>query len=114
MSALTRYRLANVVGLWLPTAVFATMIIAGVALAPLSHVAGTVFVVFFLALFIVLALGLACTAYAFATVRCGECEKRFFDLVFLVFPVQGGCRRCAEPIEHAHTVKLAQLFSIGK
>ena len=114
MSAKARYRLANILGVWLPTGSFAVMAIGGVASAPLSDAGATVLVLGFFAVILMIGVGWLCTVYAFATVRCGACEQRFFDKVFLTFPVQGGCRRCAESIDHAYTVKLAQLFSIGK
>ena len=114
MSARARYRLANIMGLWLPLVAFAALALGGILLAPLSHLAATVFVLVFFALFVIIGVGILCTAYAFATVRCGACEQRFFDLAFLCFPVQGSCRRCDEPVDNAYTVKLALIFSIGE
>ena len=104
-----RYRLANW-GMWLAYAYFVVLVPFGFALKWLPDIAGTLFVLAFLLLLVVF-LGVICaTVYAFVMVRCGACDERFFDFLFLSFPVQGGCKGCGASINEAQTRRLREVW----
>ena len=43
---------------------------------------------------IAMLLSISSAIYCFLQIRCRQCGKRFFDLVFTTLPVQGGCKSC--------------------
>lgn len=81
--------------MWLVLALFAFLGIYGVGNAPLSDAQGALFFLVFAALFLVAILVPLFALIAQRTVRCSECGERFFDWIFITFPVQGGCRTSA-------------------
>jgi hypothetical protein len=93
--------------MWLGTALFLLLMFFGLALQSLPANATVWFVVALICMFVGVPLLFLCALYAFSTVRCGECDERFFDFVFLWFPVQGGCQACGAPLEVARTVPLS-------
>ena len=43
---------------------------------------------------IAMLLSISSAVYCFLQIRCRQCGKRFFDLVFPLLPVQSGCKSC--------------------
>ncbi|VVT03873.1 hypothetical protein [Erythrobacter sp. EC-HK427] len=100
MSPKARYRLANW-SWWLALALFAFLAIYLPSKAPWGDAELLLFLLAFAAAALLIIFIPLFALIAWRTVYCGECGGRFFDPIFITFPVQGGCKNCRAPIENA-------------
>lgn len=100
MSPEARYRAANR-AMWAAWGLFFGLLVYSSIFGPVRMSRDPVFTVAFIALVVMIPLEIALASYAYKTVLCGRCKHRFFDRMFVLFPIKFGCAKCDASIEDA-------------
>ncbi|GEM_PF-5149952 len=103
MDAKARYRAANL-AMWASWALFFALVIYSALYAPFRLSRTPLFTFGFLAMLVAFALSFGFGVRAYKTVHCGKCRHRFFDRLFVFFPIKHGCSKCDASIDDAFIV----------
>lgn len=101
MSAQSRYRLANR-AMWASWGLFFALVVYGTIYGPFRLHREPLFTSGFFLMLALMVLTFWSANKARKTVHCGKCNHRFFDGLFVLFPVKKGCSKCDAPLEHAY------------
>ena len=87
--------------MWLSWGLLAALIAYTMYFGPFRLSREPVFVLGFVAMLAAIGYSLWAANRARKTVHCGKCRNRFFDGLFVIFPVKEGCSKCDASLDHA-------------
>ena len=87
--------------MWVSWGLLLALIVYALLYGPVRPARDPLFGVGFLAMLVAIGFSLWAANRARKTVHCGKCRHRFFDGLFVLFPVKEGCSKCDASLDHA-------------